>query len=312
MRRPSIDAAVHNYLHGLNGLLRLVPADRQWQLAASWFATLTPLAALVFWRRLSPGARVVVVSGLSIALLFNLPFVLITKAEQMHVVGLGVVLLLAGASGGLLQAVRARLPQVLLGVVCTAGLACFSAVARDIARDFEPFGPVVLAHDEMVRGWAAVPEDLREYVARKHSPSASTLLSPDPSISLDRVMFGTHGSERLPEGIAYRWMSGPRTEMLIRSDTRKLTIPIRHAFEVFREPARVRITTDGRVVDEMVLQTPEWRMSTTSIISDRTPAFMRMHRVVISIDHAWRPSAIIPGSRDDRTLGLQIGEVQLR
>ena len=120
------------------------------------------------------------------------------------------------------------------------------------------------------------------------------------------------GSERSPDGIAYRWMSGPRTEMLIRDGTRKLTIPLRHAFEVFREPARVRITTDGRVVDEMVLNTPEWRVSTTSIISDRTPALMRMHRVVITIDHAWRPMQVVPGSRDDRTLGLQIGDVQLR
>ena len=311
-RRPSIDAALTNYLHGLDGLMRLVPADRQWQLAASWFATLTPLVAVVCWRRLSAGARVMLVCGLSIAVLFNLPFVLITKAEQMHVVALGIVLLLAGASGGLLQAVRGRIRQVLIGVVCAAGLACFSLVTRDIARDFEPFGPVVLAHDEMVRGWAAVPQDLREYVTRKRSPSASTLLSPDPSIALDRVTFGTHGSERSPDGIAYRWMSGPRTEMLIRDGTRKLTIPLRHAFEVFREPARVRITTDGRVVDEMVLNTPEWRVSTTSIISDRTPALMRMHRVVITIDHAWRPMQVVPGSRDDRTLGLQIGDVQLR
>jgi hypothetical protein len=37
-----------------------------------------------------------------------------------------------------------------------------------------------------------------------------------------------------------------------------------------------------------------------------------MHRVIITIDHAWRPVTIIPGSHDDRALGLQIGEVQLR
>jgi hypothetical protein len=156
----------------------------------------------------------------------------------------------------------------------------------------------------MVRGWAAVPIDLREYLARK--------VSPDPSLALDSVMFGTHGPEHSPDGVTYRWMSGPQVEILIREGTRRVTIPLRHAIEVFRDPARVRVTTDGRVVDEMTLATSEWRMSTTAIASDRAPGWTRMHRLVITIDHAWRPMEIIPGSRDDRTLGLQIGEVRLR
>src|SRR6185503_7414168 len=105
---------------------------------------------------------------------------------------------------------------------------------------------------------------------------------------------------------------GPEVEMLILEGTRKVTIPLRHAVEAFREPTRVRITTDGRIVDELTLATSDWRMSTTAIASDRAPGLRRMHRLVITIDHAWRPMEFIPGSRDDRTLGLQIGEVQLR
>ena len=101
-------------------------------------------------------------------------------------------------------------------------------------------------------------------------------------------------------------------EILIRENARKVTIPLRHAIEVFREPARVRITTDGRLVDEITLATSEWRMSTTAIAAVRAPGWTRMHRLVITIDHAWRPIEVIHGSRDDRTLGLQIGEVQLR
>ena len=311
-RFPGTRAALSSYLRGLNGLLRLVPADRRWQMAASWFVSLAPLCACVVWRRVPREARVTMISGIAIALLFNLPFVFISKAEQMHLVTLGAVLLLAGACGGLLLAVPGRIPRVALALTCAAGFTCLGAVARDIAGDFEPYGPVVLAHDEMARGWAAVPIDLREYLARKQLPGASRWLSPDPSIALDSVMFGTHGAERSPDGVPYRWKSGQQVEMLIREDTRNVTIPLRHAIEVFREPARVRITSDGRVVDEITLATPEWRMSTTAVASERSPGLTRMHRLLITIDHAWRPMEIIAGSRDDRTLGLQIGEVQLR
>jgi hypothetical protein len=309
---PRTNVALSNYLRGLNGLLRLVPADRNWQLAASWFVSLVPLSALVLWRRLPREARVTMIGGIVIALLFNLPFVFITKAEQMHLVTLGAVLLLAGACGGLLAVTRGMPSRAVVALICAAGVACLGAVAHDIAQDFAPYGPVVLAHDEMVRGWAAVPIDLRAYLERKRSAEASQSLSPDPSLAVDSVIFGAHGPERSPDGIAYRWMSGPQVQILIRGDARQLTIPLRHAIEVFREPARVRVTTDGRVVDEITLATSEWRMSTTAITSDQSAAWMRMHRVVIAIDHAWRPMEIIPGSGDDRTLGLQIGEVQLR
>ena len=312
IRLPETNVALANYLGGMNGLLRLVPADRPWQLAASWFVSLALLSALVLWRRLPREARVAMTSGIVMALLFNLPFVFITKAEQMHLVALGVVLLLAGACGGLLVVPGERIRRAAVLALGAAGLASMSAVARDIARDFAPYGPVVLSHDTIVRGWAAVPIDLREYLARKQVPGASQSLSPDPSLALDSVMFGCHGPERSPDGVTYRWMSGSQVEILLREGTRNVTIPLRHAIEVFREPAHVRVSTDGRVVDEMTLATSEWRMSTTAIASDRTPRWTRMHRLIITIDHAWRPMEIIPGSRDDRTLGLQIGEVRLR
>ena len=53
-------------------------------------------------------------------------------------------------------------------------------------------------------------------------------------------------------------------------------------------------------------------MSTTAIRPASASALMGMHRVVIEIDHAWRPMDIVAGSGDNRTLGLQIGDVQLK
>ena len=107
--RPTYHAAWVNYKRGLIGVFRLVPADRPWQPVASWMATLLPIVALVAWRWISRGARVCLLAGAAIAVLFNLPFIFITKAEQMYLVGIGATVTLTGASLGALDlAARGR------------------------------------------------------------------------------------------------------------------------------------------------------------------------------------------------------------
>ena len=60
------------------------PADRPWQPLASWFAALLPIVAIAAWRWISAGARACLLAGIAIAALFNVPFVFVTKAEQMY------------------------------------------------------------------------------------------------------------------------------------------------------------------------------------------------------------------------------------
>jgi hypothetical protein len=187
-----------------------------------------------------------------------------------------------------------------------------AAVARDISRDFEPFGPIVLARDEIVQTWAAVPADLRGYVARKRERGAERFLSPNPADALERVTFGTHGPERAGDGAAFEWMAGTQVHMLVASSAQSLVLPLRHAVEVFRDPAHARIESDGRVVDEMLLDTSSWRLSLTRLRRSDVPRLTRMHHVVITVDRTWRPAAVIPGSGDSRLLGLQLGTVQIR
>ena len=108
------------------------------------------------------------------------------------------------------------------------------------------------------------------------------------------------------------WMSGPRAEIHVRASARSVTIPLRHPIEAFREPTRARIEADGRPADDLALVTPEWRMSTLPLRAADVPRLSGMHRIRITIDHAWRPSEVIPGSTDERVLGLQIGELVVR
>jgi hypothetical protein len=197
-------------------------------------------------------------------------------------------------------------------LVLAAGVSTMAAVGRDISRDFEPFGPIVMARDEIVRTWSVVPADLRSYLARKREPGAERLVSSNPADALDRVTFGTHGPERAGDGVTFEWMGGTEVHMLVASSAQVMVVPLRHAFEVFRQPAQVRIASDGRIVDEMLLDTSSWRLSLTALRQGGAPRLKRMHHVVITVDRAWRPSEVIPGSTDSRLLGLQIGSVQIR
>ncbi len=171
---------------------------------------------------------------------------------------------------------------------------------------------MVLAHDDLVRTWGPVPPELREYVALKREPGAAGRVSSNPLDELSQVTFGVYGRETSPDGVGYMWVFGPRAEIHVRANARSVTIPLRHPIEAFREPTRARIDADGRPADDLALVTPEWRMSTVPLRAADVPRVSQMHRIRITIDHAWRPSEVIPGSTDERLLGLQIGELAIR
>jgi hypothetical protein len=312
--QPTVAKAWFFVSSALSGVYRLVPADRDWQPLASWFATLLPVAALAAWKWLAKGARLGLLSGVAIAVVFSLPFVFVAKPEQVYLVGAGFALTLTAAAAGLFEAAgRAALARPLRAIVAAIiviGLASFVAVTRAITRDFEPFGPIVLGHDDIVLTWAFVPPELRDYLARKRSPERR--MSPNPIDELTIVTFGMHGPEVAPDGVPYMWMAGARSEIHIVATARAITIPLRHAIEALREPTRVRLVSDGRLVDEIAMTTPEWRFSTAALLPSALSRFSGMHRVKIEIDHGWRPSEIIPGSTDGRLLGLQIGTVVVK
>jgi hypothetical protein len=89
-------------------------------------------------------------------------------------------------------------------------------------------------------------------------------------------------------------------------------VPLRHEAGAFKEPARADVRADGVAIDSVLLRDGEWRVSRIPLRRDRVPPLTRMHRIGISIDHAWIPSEVFPGSSDTRVLGLQIGTIELR
>jgi hypothetical protein len=309
--RPTLAKAWWNLSSAIYGVYRLVPADRPWQPAASWFVTLLPIAAVAGWKWISPAARFCLAAGAAIAILFSLPFVFAAKPEQVYLLALGFAIMLTGASLALLD-LAARTPRpaaavAIAGIVIGLGLGTLVAVTRAIARDFAPFGPIVLAHDDIVRTWGFVAPELRDYLARKREPGAAGRMSANPLDEVTVVTFNNHSRDMTPDGVPYVWMDRRRCEIHVLGTAHGVTIPLRHAIEAFRQPAHVRIEADGRLVDELEMTTPEWRHSTIALRREDAPRIARLHRVRITIDRVWRPTEVIPGSTDGRPLGLQIG-----
>ena len=309
-RVPSADQAWANLVRGLSGPFAVVPSKRPFQSAASWFVTVLPLAAVLLWTRLTPAVRYGILAGVLVGVIFDLPFVFLVKAEQLHLVTAGACLTLAAAAGGLVTAAKAKALRAVAVIIVVGGAAAMALVARNIAGDFEPNGPIVLRADRIVQEWAAVPMELRDYLAGKTDRREHP--SPNPATALALVQFGLHGPEIDPAGRSLRWMSGTRAEVMLAPQTRLLSIPMRHEIGAFREPARVRVLADGRVVETLTLSDGTWHETHVVLRSSEVSRLARMHRVSIELDRAWIPAQVIPGSGDHRTLGLQVGVIQAR
>lgn len=251
-----------------------------------------------------------VLGGVATAVLFNIPFVLVSKAEQYHLLAAGAALAFTGGALGVVDAFRARVWRLAATVVVVAGLAAMAAVSRHIATDFEPYGPIVLRHDEIVQQWAAVPEEIRAYLANKRQPAARDRLSSNPIDAVPLVTWGLLGREVEPKGTEYRWLGGRRAHILVTRQALSVDIPVRHLIEFTRTPALVQLMADGRLVDQATLKESDWHVLQSRLRRDWVGAIWGMHRLELTVDRTWTPVDVIPGSTDARVFGVQVGKIE--
>lgn len=107
-------------------------------------------------------------------------------------------------------------------------------------------------------------------------------------------------------------MAGTGADLFVNRSKRMASFAVRHEIGAFREAAAVRLTADGGSAQILSLSDDAWHTVNVVLRPRDTPWIGGMHRVRIELDHAWVPASIIPGSSDTRTLGLQIGVVDLR
>ncbi len=302
---PSATGAWDLYVRGLRSVLRILPSSRPWQDAAGACATaalvLLPLAAMA-WRRTARGVYVGT-SGLVLTLGFNLPFTLVSKVEQYHLLALGGVILIAGVADALWAALASRWGKTLLVGAFGFTLVSFGGLARHIAGDFEPCHPIMLDTDQLAKGWWLVPDEIEDFIDRK-ADDCRAGRPPGRLTDLPRITWGVYDVETDADaGVTFRWTTGQVT-WLLGATTREVRVTLRDPRAHPGAPQHVAIVSGG-VRREVVLTSGEWQDLSVPV-QDRLAWLRGMARADLTVRRTFVPRDVDPASSDARRLGVQI------
>ena len=124
-------------------------------------------------------------------------------------------------------------------------------------------------------------------------------------VNFDLVEYGFHGWETEPSGRRYRW-TRDRAATFLPTGTRGVTLALQ-ALPTARTPSfEVELRVDGRPVDRVTLGDSVWRP-----LDIRLPPVddERRRRFELHVSPVWTPSAVMPGSTDQRRLGVKVSEL---
>jgi len=263
------------------------------------------LTGLVRRRAAAEGLFLMTAGVLAIAA-FNVPFALVTKAEQWHLLTLGAVFVLTGAWWTLWQPSPKPLRVALFGAAVVVSVA-MAAVGRDIAADFAPYSAATLAYDKDVAGWAIVPTEVRAFLQEKRSrwDQRREVVSLDRDVPL--ISEGLHAWEE-QRGERFRWTDG-HVRLYVLGN-RQIETALRMISVPNLERQRVAVLIEGREVDQLAVDPGPWRPI-------RLPLPTRTWRpggrilVELRVEHPWRPSERFPGSGDTRVMGVQLAPIRV-
>lgn len=307
---PTRAAMWANVTKGLARAVFLRPARLpmlQWQ---AWFVALAlPLGAVAAaWRARrdprggpAPALLFLMACGLLIAVAFNLPFALVSKAEQYYLVATGAIIALAAAVEALTRMARPSLrPAVILAAIVT--LVTMQETSRGLAAGYAPGSDETRRTDLIVSEWAAVPQEVRDWLPVK-------LIAPntgDLARDLPCVTYGLYGPEKDFYHRVYRWTTG-HVRLFVYAPASFVSFSLQPLLiERPRRPFTVRVSAEGVLVAEQTLTTEATAGFSIPLPRVR-PGSARMRQVDLDIDHTWTP-----GPADPRLLGVKMYDLSCR
>jgi hypothetical protein len=297
-----------NFGEGLSRALLYQPFDRAGKSFVGYTViTITAVGLLASWLRKDlRRAGFLILGGFVIAAAFNVPFVFVTKREQLYLLALGGTLAFSGGVAAIWLLLQNRSGRLVFAILLLATLVVSGRVTRQMAADFEPYGPTTLAYDEIVQGWASVPPEIHEFLARKRrlwNERRERLQLPD---DLPQVTFGAYPSEIEPSGQDFRWTTRTTT-MFLRSSGSEVWLPLR-AFPHPTGAASVRVHVAEQLQHAMTIRSGGWVSVPIRLRPLRMP--WRMHVIRLEVDPAWVPAERDSRSSDQRELGVKIGRLE--
>jgi len=254
---------------------------------------------VAFWRR-DQRPTTLLLTGVCLALSFNLPYVLVSKREQYHLLALAGVFIYAGAAAALTSAAGRR--RALATLVCFFLTIPAAVLARQQARDFRPCSPVVLEADEGTSGWWVVPSEIHAWLQRKASECAVSGAAPR-LVDLPIVMWNVHG-EQFEDGGTFRW-SGDHAVILAARLAAAITLALRRPDASATQPVRVRISGDTQAAT-VVLDSGDWTYATVRLRPGVRSWLRAGYRIDLEVDRWFVPAVVDPRSDDLRRMGAQV------
>jgi hypothetical protein len=293
------DTLIANLTKGPTRAVFLRPA-RAWPLLLqAWYVLVVMAAGLIVAWFKDRRAFATICIGLGMAFTFNLPFALVTKAEQYYLLATGAVIALAAAADALARTKGWWSQATMIAASVPVVLAMQSA-ASAAAHLYAPTSDATRATDAIVKEWAAVPQEIREWIGKKTVPPNTGDLARD----LPSIMLGAYDTERDRTGRTYRWTTG-HVIAFINADADSVKFSLQPLFiERPKRPFAVRVLVEGEPAASETLETdaehpfvvmlPSRSRGGRSHSSD-------MKKLEIVIDHTWTP-----GPGDPRKLGVKL------
>jgi hypothetical protein len=305
---PGWEQGWQNFRRGLDGIMRLVPARRPLQSIASAVSTALLLAgAICSFRRQSAG-RYLFVVGILTAVFFNLPFVLVSKAEQFHLVAMGIVIALTGSIQAIVESVPRGSKRAGVAVVISACLLTLVPLSRHIAGDFAPCSSQTFRTDALAADWWIVPDEIQAWLRAK--PDACKMAAPAPlTDTLDTVSWA-YGFEPDELGRTFQWTS-ERAVILTTRRASRLIVAVRQPGVLPDAPVTVTVRGPSSELKAR-LMTPHWQVLTVPLESTWRSRLQRMHRVDIDVSNTFVPAERDRSNPDRRHLGVQLRIIDVK
>jgi hypothetical protein len=243
---PTFDKGLNNLAKGLGVFLQR-PAKRPWQGVANWYSlACLGLGTLAGAFRRNSTSLYVIGSGVFIFACFNLPFYLVAKGEQVHLLGLGCVVVLAGSLDALHTAWTAKPLRQAVGAAGAVAALCFLPVTRSIATDFAPCNPNTLYTDDIALGWWVVPYEIKEWLRQKPATCKAGASLVPLNQALPTVTWAL--SREIDEtGTPVHW-TADRALVLLRPSASRANVMVRSPAASKDTPTTVVLDSDGGTV----------------------------------------------------------------
>jgi len=138
---------------------------------------------------------------------------------------------------------------------------------------------------------------------------AWTLEKPLVPVHLEEVDGMYYGDEGTAEGVPFHWTREYGT-VFVPAAVRTVDIPLRSPIAaVTKQPTLVEIRSGGRTVVENVLVGEHWQDVRINLPSPEPP--LQISRISLRSNQTARAAELIPGSSDERVVGVQVGDYKI-